>query len=71
MGSTVVHPCALLLVIKDCKSNGEALATPHNASMRGVGTKMGTVGLPDSDDWFHHLPAFENRTSANKRLRLP
>ena len=44
LGTTVVHSCALLLVIKrfgeDC---GYMLATLLNASMQGVGTKLGTV----------------------------
>jgi hypothetical protein len=37
----------LLLVIKDFGGScGEALAMLHNASMQGVGTKMGTVPQP-------------------------
>jgi hypothetical protein len=42
----VYHYCAMLLVIKSLASlRGGALAMAHNASMRGVGTKMGTVKL--------------------------
>jgi hypothetical protein len=44
LGTTAVHNCALLLVIKDFgDSCGEALPTVRNAYVQGVGTKMGTA----------------------------
>jgi len=46
VGTLIYHRCAMLLVIKGLGSlRGAALAMARNPSMRGVGTKMGTVSL--------------------------
>jgi hypothetical protein len=44
LSATVVHHCALLRVIKDFHAQlAMSLANLSNASMHGVGTKLGTV----------------------------
>ena len=44
LGTMAVHSCALLLVIKDFGERlGSRLATVRNASIQGVGTKLGTA----------------------------
>jgi len=44
--TSIATLCSMLLAIKDMReSSGEVLAMPRNASMQGVGTKMGTVKL--------------------------
>ena len=45
--TNIAKVCAMLLVIKDMRGScGLWLALERNASMQGVGTKMGTVLCP-------------------------
>ena len=45
--ATIANPCAFSLVIKEFRRFADdALAPARNGSMRRVGTKPGTVGLP-------------------------
>jgi hypothetical protein len=73
MRTGLASVCALLLVVKEFVGLPDwALALERNASMQGVGTKVGTAGLGSSDTDPDPLPAHlsvESQKDAEPRRR--